>query len=248
MYRKQFMGVLREEAGAADGGLPPSTPPAPPTPQVSEVDQLKARLADTERRLREQPVPPSAPPPQQGDPAAMRKAMENEFWKDPLTVLEKFGNHITAQTQNQMSAPLAGVARDQIRNTDPELFDALAIHVEQNLSGVPDQYKANPTTWQNAFNLAKGQHVDKVLEIRGKSKAGAPGDGPVPVGARPSPAPAGPKLTDEEKHFASKMKLSPEQYEQGKKFYENQDTMWSKVVTFDSDVSRREARAAAASK
>lgn len=241
MHKRWFLGPLFEEETETGAGGGQELPPVPEGKQPDpELEELKARLARTEAAVRNQPVPQPRPQAQPQNPQDLKKAAEAEFWKDPLGTMQQFGNVIAQNIQAAQAAPLAGVAREQARKSDPELFDALSLEIEQNMQGVPDNYKTNPTMWGNAFNMAKGQNMDKVLALRGQKAPAGQGDGPVPAGNRPSPAQATARLSAEEATFARKMKLTPDQYAQGKEFHNDQDKMWSKVITFDSDISRRE--------
>lgn len=247
MNKRWFLGPLFEEAGEQSGGGGDALPdlPAQTPPPNTEMADLRSKVDQLAAAMKQQPV--QQPQQQQAptnDPAAMKKAAEKEFWADPLGTLQKVAAGVAEHVRNETAEPLAAVAKDQIRKTDPELFDALSLQIEQNMQGMAPQYKANPTMWANAFAMAKGQNMDKVLALKNKNTPAAANEGPIVPGSRPAPAAGQPKLNQEESAFARKMKLSPEAYTQGKEFADNQDKFWKKVITFDSIDSRREAPSA----
>jgi hypothetical protein len=240
---KWWQGPLFEEAADGDGD-------GATLPEVkdTELDQLKARLAqqDTElstlkQTLQQRPAPQPQPVPQKPPSKA---ELEKEFWADPLGKLGELAqvvrNNTLAEVQAMQHEPLTDLAKQKARETDPEVFDALEVQVLAKIQDIPKQYHTNTTLWVNALNQVKGENLDKVMEIRGKSGQRAPHlpDGPAPTSPRNLPT-TKKTLQPEEAEIARKMKLTPEQYLRGKEFYANQEDMWKGVVTFDSQFDRR---------
>jgi hypothetical protein len=266
IWNKFNYGILREEAGtpAASGDATRNGAP----PQDDELEQLRAQLAQAEQKntqlqsqVRQQPVvQPPPPQPTQAQPGQqMTEAdMNRQFYQSPVRNVAEIARHEARQAaaevystiQAQQGDLLVQQARETARKADPDVFDALEplvlAKVEQMTSQMP-QYKVNPTVWTNAFNMTKGENVDKVLEVKGR-KTGQQGgdpsttgrnDGPRAPSTRTPPAPKKVELSDDEKVFAKKMRLSEDQYRQGKEFHANQDKMWEGVVTFDSALEPR---------
>jgi hypothetical protein len=257
IWNKHNFGILREEAGT-----PVASGDAQVPPQDDELEQLRAQLAKAEQKntqlqsqVRQQPVvqPPAPQPQAPGQGTQMSEAdMNRQFYQAPVRTTAEIARHEARQAaseiyntiQAQQGDLLVQQARESARKADPEVFDALEplvmAKVEQMTSQMP-QYKVNPTVWVNAFNMTKGENVDKVLEVKGR-KSGQQGgdpstgrnDGPRAPSTRAPAAPKKADLTDDQKAFAKKMKLSEDQYRQGMDFYANQDKMWEGVVTFDS--------------
>lgn len=228
---------LREEApseggdaGGGSGNLPPAAN------GDNELKKLQDRVAAMEasRQPPERTPPPSPPPAANGQ---MSKAdLEKMYWKDPIGYLQMAMGYTLQQAQNANADVLADVAKDRVRASDPEVWDALESIIMAKMTDVAPQYRANATVWQNAFNMAKGENMQKVLELKGNKKVVPTQDGPMPVTSKAPAAPAAAKLSDDEALFAKKMKLSADQYNKGKEFYNNQEAMWNSVITFDSDV------------
>lgn len=225
-----------------------------------EIEQLRRRLAQSESRtaqleehVKRQPVqhaPPQQPPAQ---PGFDKKSLESEFWKDPLTMTANIARQAAAEAaqavhvniQQSQGDLLAIQAKEVARRSDPEVFDALELHINAKLQDVPAAYKNNPTVWVNAFNVVKGEHIDKVIEIKGKGaqmqqQQRASSDGPARPSAKAAPAPKKAELTQEQKDVARKMRLTEDQYRNGLAMYEDQSLMWKGVVTFDSHNEKRE--------
>lgn len=240
---KWWQGPLFEETATGDGD-------GATLPEVkdTELDQLKARLAqqDTElstlkQTLQQRPAPQPQQP-QQKQPT--KQELEKEFWADPLGKLGELAqvvrNNTLAEVQAMQHEPLTDLAKQKARETDPEVFDALEVQVLAKIQDIPKQYHTNTTLWVNALNQVKGENLDKVMEIRGKGGQRQPHspDGPAPTSPRNLPVTKKTLLPDEAE-IARKMKLTPEQYLRGKEFYANQEDMWKGVVTFDSQFDRR---------
>jgi hypothetical protein len=239
MNKRFLMGVLRDpEPEQGGGGELPPVPQDPP--QDTERQQMLDRLAKLERAAEQRPVPvqPQQPAAPQNDAAAQKKAMEAEYWKDPLAFLQKYGQYVTQQTLNSVAPMLEGNARDQVRKSDPELFDALQAEIEANMQGLDPQLRANATIWMKAFEMARGQNIDKVLAIKGKKESNVQ-DGPITPSHRTPPAPRRTALSEDQQLFIKKFKLNEDQYRQGLEFHNNQEAMWDKVITFDSQTSMR---------
>lgn len=253
MNKRWMLGPLwEEEQGAPQGS---GNPPADGADD--ELEQLRRRLDASERKtnaLEEQAKQkPVVQPPQAVQPSQQQTVedLNKKFWTNPAEMVAQMANVIAEQKagqvygaiQSQQGDLLINQAKEVARKADPELFDALEVHIGAKMQTVPDQYKVNPTVWVNAFNTVKGEHMDKVMELKGKRvQPTGSGDGPRPPSHRQPPAAKVEKLSDDELKFARKLKLTEEQYRQGKEFYGDQEKMWKGVVTFDSTYEARDSK------
>jgi hypothetical protein len=259
MYR--FNAYLREAAGEGTPGGIPGMPP-PPAPPSSDVDinrlvQTVEAQGATLNKLVErigQPAPPAAPP---APARPTTPDLEAEFWKNPVSVAETIARKAVndaAAMPNPSFDTLVTVARNEARNRDPKIFDLLLPEITIKVEGMPPQFRQSSSVWNNAFNMAVGENMDKVIAERTRAAAPAPapsGGGPAAPSPRAASAPPVPKLTDEERTFCGRFGLSEDGYRRGKSRYEGQGSgapdkpsSWDEVITFDSDKANRARREA----
>ena len=265
-----WMSPLRDpEPASAGGGGIPGLPP-PPSPEGADIDvkklastveQMGRAIGTISERLRTIPnAPPSLAAPAPPVPAAGE--VEKEFWKNPISTVEaitkKAITEANAQTQNQPNPAfdtLVEVARRQARDRDPEIFDMLIAEISTKINGMPAQFHQNSQVWNNAFNMAVGENMDRVIEKRRARQTPPPtaasGPGPAAPSARASAAPPAEKLSDDEREFCKKFGLSDDAYRRGKVRRDEQGSgrpgeksSWDGVLTFDSDITRAKRLAA----
>lgn len=220
------------------GGMPPDIAAA----------RLEAQLANVTSQLeglRGQVSQASQPRPAQPAPLD-KKDLEKAFWNDPLGMTSSIANAAAAQAagfvQNQNIETMREVAKDKVRALDPETFDRYAGEIDAKVRLVHPAQQSNIQVWHSAFSMVKGEHVDEIIAAKA-AKAPAQttaktGDGPASPSTKAAPAPKTEPLTDEEKTFVKKFKISEEGFRRGASRYASQSeegpSSWDDVITFDS--------------
>lgn len=212
------------------------------------------RVVDTMRAAPAPNSPPARPAAPPNDP----RALETQFWKDPLGMTQAIAQAAVAQAAQQPNPALDTLietARTQARSKDPGVFDLLLAEIEAKVKGMPPQFHQSVSVWNNAFNMAVGENLQKVLEHRKQAAppaapaaAATPaiGGGPAaPSPRQPAPPPEAP-LNDDEKDFIKKFGISEDGYRRGIQYRDSQGdgkpgtpSAWDAVLTFDSDVKKR---------
>ena len=224
----------------------PSDPVAPAAPGPDPaIARLEAQIQEQQERfdrlrasVNNQPMPmaPSGPGPSKSD-------LEKQFWADPLgssaAIASQVAQQVAQQVQSQSSSgndTLAEVARQQARASNPELFDQYYPEILQLINQLPASAKLNTTIWQNSRDVVFGRHMSDIMATRPAAPART-SDGLAAPSTRPAPAPAKPKLSEDESNVARKLGLTTDQYLAGKEAYANQDSKWP--LTFDRAASGR---------
>lgn len=250
--------ILRDEAGAGEGaageGAPVPLPPPTPNPLEGQVAAMQGDIAKLRDALQARVMPPPPQPPlqpmQQGDP---KQQLEAAFWKDPLAVSAAIAQRATQEamaTHGQLGLDtLVETAKQQARGSDPErqkLFDAYSAEIEEVVRAMPPQLQANKAVWENARNVVLGRHVDDIRKLSAPTPAptGLTG-GPLPPSSKAPKEPEKTPLSADEKDWAKRWGLTEDQYRHGKQLYDNQETAFDTVITFDSTEARRRKRAEA---
>lgn len=257
-WRGRLMDPTPAPAGGQDGGVPGLPPPQVGPPAAGGDDPITrlTRAVETQgetlRKLQAQAPPP---PPVPGPPAPPdKKAIEKQFWENPLDMVAAISQH-AVQTAIQQHGQvgqdtLVETAKQQVRALDPDVWDKFYIEIEAKVSeAVQPQFRGSVNVWKNAFNLVKGEHVSDIVKMK-TAKLAAPaaaGDGPAPPSPKAAPAPREEPLTEDQKSIADKLGLSHDEYRRGIENYANQPgkiaaSSWDQVITFDSAKKRREAR------
>ncbi len=232
----------------------PTVPVEGAPPEPNELDAMKAQLAAQSRKVQElegalrskSPSVPQPPPSQAPDP----KALENEFWKNPVgitaAIVQRGVQEAVQQSQGQNFELLRQLAKNQARSADQELFDKYEAEIEAKVGQVHPQFHTNPTVWINAFNVVKGEKMQEILRERREGPVAPalriPKDGPAPPSPKAPPEPSKRELTPEQLEVARRLKLTEDQYRAGLEHYERQSdtgkSSWDEVLTFDSDAPR----------
>lgn len=272
-WQRFFMGPLRDpepqpgSPPAAIDGLPPTPPATPPAADPiaalqADVGRMSETLGRVVETIRQQPAPGTPPQAQPARPDP--KAIEAEFWKNPLGMTQAIATAAVNQAMQQPQAgadTLADVARKQARDREPKIFDLLAAEIEGKVKGMPPQFHTSVSVWNNAFNMAVGENLDRVLAERAKGAppvpgtptATAPQGGPALPSPRAPQAPPEEKLDDAEKDFIKRFGISEAGFRRGKAAYEaqgegrpNEPSSWDAHITFDSEQKKRREREAKA--
>lgn len=259
MFNRFMRGPLRDPepapaGGAPDGGIPGLPPPPEGDDPVTKLTRVVEQQQQDLQALRRQmpPAPPSVAPqvPQTPD----KKAIEKQFWENPLDMVAAISQHAVqsaiAQHGQVGQDTLVETAKQQVRNLDPEVWDKFYIEIEAKVSeAVQPQYRGSVNVWRNAFNLVKGEHVTEIVKMKSAKPAApsASGDGPAPPSPKAAPAPKEDPLTPEQKDIARRFGLTDEDYRRGQANYGNQPgktlpSSWDQVITFDSEAKKREER------
>lgn len=234
--------------------VPPVEQQLPPVdPRIA---QMQADLQE-QRRLTQQLQQNM---PKQPTPQNNLDDLNRQFFKDPVTSAVAIARQAAAELQQSQGAnaheTLVGVAQDQARKTNPELWDKYHTEIVEKVKAqVDSQFHTNSTVWSSALDMAIGRHINDIRDAVRAEKPQAPAikiseGGPAIGGGRPAAAPTGAaeKLTAEERQMAKDLDISPESYAAGKDAYDNQSakgkSSWDDYVTFSSKDSRRKARAA----
>lgn len=248
-------------------GLPPVTQP---DPQLAAMRQELSRLTGKVDRIVQAP-PARAPEPTPGQQMT-KKEMEAKFYADPLQNVANIAGHVAQQVAQSMRVQdgsanfdtLVEMARSQAKQLNPTLWDRF----DQEISNLVVQstqdnilMRQNVNVWRNAFNQIKGWHADELIAeattkaAENKSAAlhlGGDQGGPASPSSRPAPGSPGEKLTLEEAMVAKGLRLTPEQYLDGRRRYNSQDhnpankSSWDEAITFDTREQRRKQRERAA--
>lgn len=224
--------------------------------QVAGQGQAVVQLQQVLRQARAQSQPQARP----AGMAPTKEDLEKSFWQNPLDMTAAIAQRAAAEaSQAAFHAGQASIApamdtmiqtaRDQARARDPEIFDKFQLEIDAKVAMVHPQYRTNVNVWVNAYNNTIGENMEEVLRMRqGRVEGGPPpikgAAGPSVPSTRQAPSPKQTSLSDDEKRMAKKLGLTDDEYRRGRVRYENQDTSWDEVITFDS--SRRRANAAAA--
>lgn len=249
-FKEQLRDPEPAPAGGGVDGLPP------PAPTDDAVDQLTRTIEEQGRTLQQlqSRIPPAPPPAQPVAPD--KKAIEKQFWENPLDMVAAISQHavqsaLAAQPQVGQDT-LVETAKQQVRSLDPDVWDKFYLEIEAKVSeAVQPQYRGSVNVWRNAFNLVKGEHVSDIIKMKaGPPKPAVPGDGPAPPSPRSAPAPKEDPLTAEQKEVAAKFGMSEDDYRRGLANVANQPgktlpCAWDQVITFDSEAKRKEQRRAA---
>lgn len=224
--------------------------------QVAGQGQAVGQLQQALREARAQPVQPARP----AGAGPTKEELEKSFWANPLDMTAAIAQRAAQEAAGQAfqagqaaMAPsidtLIQAARDKARERDSEIFDRFGAEIDAKVAMVQPQFRTNVNVWINAYNNTVGENIEEVLKMRSARTAGGEsisikGGGPAPPSPKPAPVPKSPALSDDEKRIAKKLGLTDDEYRRGKDRYENQETSWDQVITFDS--SRRRVNAAAA--
>lgn len=253
------------EPGAAGGGLPPGAPPPPPDVDVAklvaQVEKQGQAIENIVGAIRNIPAASApSPRPQETKPDDV-KAIEAEFWKNPVQVAQALSRQAAAEgiaaaaNNNPALDTLVLMARDSARKKDEKIFDLLATEIETKVNSLPPQFRQSASAWTNAFNMAVGENMERVVAERQKANppAAAPAvaGGPLPPSPRQADPPRTADLSVEEKDFCRRFGVSEDGYRRGKKAYAeqgsgrpNETSSWDGVMTFDSNVKKMQAREA----
>lgn len=238
--------VLRDKAGDALEGLPPTGEQDDDIARLSgELDGLKRSLGQVVEHIRGTASPPprpeSVPAPAPGG-APNKDDLTKQFYKDPLTASAQISS---AVVQDQLSKALAPyhqtavvAARATARGSgvNAEIFDALEVQIEATMQTMPQQGHAMVSVWQNAFDLAKGKNLDKVMEITNKYKKPASSrsfsdDGPSAPSHNAPPARKEEALSEDERAVMVGMGLTESQYRKGKEYAGNSSALFDDFLT-----------------
>src|SRR5438128_2468751 len=122
------------------GQAPPAAPPAAAPPHQGQDDTAALR-AELERRGREvddlkRRIMAPPPPAPSGAPLSETE-LRTEFFKNPIGVSAAIAQRAAQEAQQRAQAgqaasydTLVGVAREQARAGDPQVFDALALEID----------------------------------------------------------------------------------------------------------------------
>lgn len=253
-------------------GLPPVQKPPQEDPELTrlrgEVTKQKSDLDALKARFTAPPAPAANNQPMSSTD------MAREFYKDPIASSVAIAQKVLQDQQRQGNdasrATLIQVAKDSVRNSSPEnaqLFDKYILEIEAAVTSVDPQFQTNINVWKHALNLAKGSHIDEIMEDRrkaagqpaaGEEPARAPavhiraGEGPGQSSNRPAAAAKGEELSQDEKRTARRLGLSEDSYKMGKKHVAEQNdavsdpvgkSSWDPFITFDSRERKRRLRA-----
>lgn len=253
-------------AGAVvtDGNLPPVNKDG--DPELKKMREELNRLVGKVDKIGA-PPPRQDPPPQPGQPLS-KKELETRFYQNPLESTAQIATAVAqsmrAQDGSATYDTMVEVAKGEARKGQEKLWDKYATEVEALVFTSTEQnplVRQNIFVWKNAFNQVKGNHVDELISEAKAEPAGgnrsaaihiSDEGGPSAPSRAAGPPPAGDKLSAEEQTMARNLGLSNEQYAEGKRRYDAQDSKpsrkssWDDLMTFDTRQKRREQRAAAA--
>lgn len=184
-----------------------------------------------------------------------KEDIEKRFWTDPLDMTSAIANRAVFEAEQRIMSNVIPsqreAARKEIRGSgiDAEIFDKYAAEIDAAINGMQPQFQGNIQVWRNALNIIKGDHFDDITKFKADKRAAEGGDsivtttrtndGPALPSGRQPPPPKEKPLSDDEKRIAGGLELTDAEYKRGQHRYDNQDTEWSKVVTFSSATKRR---------
>jgi hypothetical protein len=269
MHRSWWMGPLWEGEPAAAGGGTGVLPPPPA--RDPERDRLAADLArerDNNARLTAalgtRTAPPAAAPPVDNTLRDLNK----KFYENPVghsvTIAQEAARTILAEQAQHQHPTLVMAARNQIRATNPELFDRYAADIDAKVGSLAPQWATNATVWGNAFTQVKGEKMEEIVAARQAAlppdtSPQAPalhisnGGGPARPSAPPAPGSKGPKLNDQEKEWAARFEMKEEDYARSRDRTFEQEAVnplnsmkkmsfFDGAITFNSQQKRKDQR------
>ena len=243
---------------AASSDLPPVAPAKPA--EDPELARLRAAVDKGNRDLEEMKRRFTAPLAPAATVQPMSSAdMAKEFYKDPVGHAVAIANKVMDERAKANGDPnretLIQIAKDHVRAKDPAVFDKYYLEIDAAVNTVAPQFHGNINVWENAFKMARGNHIDEILAERGEAAKKAQGNGdsaalhiregggPASPSARPAQPAAGTELSQDEKRTARKLGLTEDQYKAGKAHLEGQNdpvrspvgpSSWDKYITFSS--------------
>jgi hypothetical protein len=172
-----------------------------------EVEKLRTQL-EQERATKQQVAPAKAV--EQMSEEELKAQMEREFFSNPVEFQNKLFQERMKPLVSQFYQSQEQVQKEFARKRLDD-FDKYEKDVDGIMKNVPPELKANPQTWDLAYNIVLGQEYKKQLK-EAKAKSGMFTE----TGSAPKSASAKPVLTEEERSVAAKFGMTEEQWAEWK--------------------------------
>lgn len=238
------------------GALPPAPQQKDDTAALrAEIERRGREVEELKRRVMAPPAPAAS-----GQPLDATQ-LKTEFFKNPLEMSAAIAQRAVMEAQARQGAAnydtLLAIAKSEARKGSEDVWDKFSNEIEMMVkASVDPQFHTNINVWKNALTQVKGQHIDEILEMRKQQVPAETSRGPAlhisreggpAQSSRSAPIPPKEKLSSEELDVARKLRITPEQYIEGKRFLEGQSekgpSSWDKYITTDSREKRRQDRA-----
>jgi hypothetical protein len=167
-----------------------------------EVEKLRAEL---EKERTSKQASPGGPVDQMSE-EELKAKMEREFFSNPIEFQNKLFQERMKPLVGQFYQTQEQVQKEFARKR-LEDFDKYEKDIDGIMRNVPPELKANPQTWDLAYNIVLGQEYRKHIKET-KAKSGMFTE----TGSAPKPASTKPTLTDEERSVASKFGMTEEEW------------------------------------
>jgi len=148
-----------------------------------------------------EPVQPSSQEPTEQETL---EELRVNFYQDPIGTVSKLVQMAIAPVVNSIYQDKEDKGRNSIVSRDN--YDMLKKDVDEFMTNVPQHLRANPQSWDIAYNYAKGKNFEKLT----KQVSSAPAELPPPTGILSVGGKV--NLTEDEKRAALNMGITEEDY------------------------------------
>src|SRR3990167_10691952 len=149
-----------------------------------------------------EPVQPSSQEPTEQETL---EELRVNFYQDPIGTVSKLVQMAIAPVVNSIYQDKEDKGRNSIVSRDN--YDMLKKDVDEFMTNVPQHLRANPKSWDIAYNYAKGKNFDKLIK---PPTPVTPPELPPGTGAQGGGSKV--NLSSEEKEAALKMGITEEDY------------------------------------
>jgi len=175
-------------------------------PAKEVVDKLLETNLELEKLKAELEKVKTSKPEHQLSEEELKAQMEREFFANPIEFQNKLFQERLKPLVSQFYMTQEQVQKEFARKR-LEDFDKYEKEIDGIMKNVPAELRANPQTWDLAYNIVLGQEYRKQLkEVKAKSGMFTE------TGSAPKPAPSKPTLSDEERSVAAKFGMTEEEW------------------------------------
>jgi hypothetical protein len=178
--------------------------------RLSEVDTVKAQLAQLEQRLR--------PPENSGGNNNGGNKPTSFLVDEERAFAERIAPLAVATFENQAQSAKF-MARSSLKNPiDAKIWDKYEAEIDQVMQGIALQFRAQPQVWINALDTVAGRHRHEISKMQSEktdffAETASGGGNGGPGGGQEQDE----DLSPQETNIALKMGLKPEDYKKYKK-------------------------------
>lgn len=177
----------------------------PPQLKGKSVNELIQLFKESQEQVGQQQVQTQGPTREE-----QMAELRNNFYQDPIGSVAKMIELTIAPIMEEMQGTKAEKAINNVSNL-PD-YELLRPDIEEFMSNVPPQLKANPQSWQIAYERARGKNFDKLVEARMQTKVKASVPPSMPSGTGTGMDTKSVSLTSEQKAAAKAFNLTEKEY------------------------------------